>query len=304
MNLHKSIIFDIKRYAINDGPGIRLTVFFKGCYLNCQWCHNPESISPQMEKMYTKQKCIGAKACIEACPNDALMLTPDGIKTNKELCKLCGLCAPACPTKAIEISGESMDYESILKIIESEAVFFDQSGGGVTFSGGEPLMHSNILLTLLKECGQKYIHRVVDTCLFASKEVVESVAKETDLFLVDLKHMNDEKHKQYTGVSNVKILENIRLLAQLNADFIIRIPLIEGVNTDTDNLQKSALFLSQLNWERKEVNLLPYHDTGKNKHIKLGSTYNYDGMNEPSAQCIENAINIFESYKLNVSVGG
>lgn len=302
--MSKGLIFDIKRYAINDGPGIRLTIFFKGCYLNCQWCHNPESISSEKEKMYSKQKCIGAQSCVEICPNKALVLTPDGIKTDTRKCNVCGLCADVCPTKAIEISGECMDYNTLLQTIESEALFFDQSGGGVTFSGGEPLMHSTILLKLLTECGQRHIHRVVDTCLFASDEIIESVAKETDLFLVDLKHMDDHKHKLYTGVSNIKILENLRLLCKLKANFKIRIPLIEGVNANQENIENTARFLSTLNWKTKEVDLLPYHDIGKNKHTKLGSEYMAYGMSEPNKETVNNCIQIFAKYGLQASIGG
>ncbi|MCU4164739.1 glycyl-radical enzyme activating protein [Carboxylicivirga caseinilyticus] len=302
--MSNSLIFDIKRYAINDGPGIRLTIFFKGCPLNCKWCHNPESISPQTQKMYAKQKCIGAQACIDVCPENALSLTPDSIITDWNLCTVCGKCAEACPTKAIEMSGQQMDIDQLIKTIESESLFFDQSGGGVTFSGGEPLMHYKTLLQLLDECGKRHIHRVVDTSLFSRSEIVKQVAEKTELFLVDLKHMNDEKHKKYTGVSNQLILENIRLLSDINSDFWIRIPLIDGVNADEENIKKSAEFLSKLNWQSKLVNLLPYHDIGRNKHLKLGSSYNGDGMKEPAQQIIERSIRIFSDFGIQAIVGG
>ena len=302
--MSNSLIFDIKRYAINDGPGIRLTIFFKGCPLSCVWCHNPESISPQTQKMYSKQKCIGAQKCIEVCPHDALRLTPDGIITDWDRCTVCGKCAEVCPTKAIEMSGEQMDINHLLKTIESESLFFDQSGGGVTFSGGEPLMHYKILLELLEKCGQRHIHRVVDTSLFSRSEIVKQVAEKTELFLVDLKHMNDEKHKKFTGVSNQLILENIKLLSDTGSDFWIRIPLIEGVNADEENIKASAEFLSKLKWSSKLVNLLPYHDIGKNKHLKLGSSYNSEGMNEPSKETIERSIQTFADYGIEAIVGG
>ncbi len=302
--MSNSLIFDIKRYAINDGPGIRLTIFFKGCPLSCVWCHNPESISPQTQKMYSKQKCIGAQKCIEVCPYDALQLTPDGIVTDWDKCTVCGKCAEVCPTKAIEMSGEQMDINQLLKTIESESLFFDQSGGGVTFSGGEPLMHYKALLELLEKCGQRHIHRVVDTSLFSRSEIVKQIAEKTELFLVDLKHMDDEKHKKYTGVSNQLILKNIQLLSDTGSDFWIRIPLIEGVNADDENIKASAEFLSKLKWSSKLVNLLPYHDIGKNKHLKLGSTYNGADMHEPSADLIEHCIQIFHSYGIEAIVGG
>ena len=181
------LIFDIKKYAINDGPGIRMTVFFKGCNLSCQWCHNPESMSPKVQKMYNAKKCIGALSCIENCPNDALKMTSEGIVTDYNVCNLCGKCTEVCPTKAFEMLGSNMPISELMKQIENEAIFFDQSGGGVTFSGGEPLMHSDYLLEALKECGKRMYHRVVDTSAFAKQEVLLEVAKHTELFLIDLK---------------------------------------------------------------------------------------------------------------------
>ena len=157
------LIFDIKRYAINDGPGIRVVIFFKGCNLHCAWCHNPESISGRVEKMYSPSKCIRCGTCVAVCSEKAITLTNDGIITDRELCKLCGRCADVCPTKAIEMSGKAMSVSEIMDIIEKERVFFDQSGGGVTFSGGEPLVHSQLLIKILDECGQRGIHRTIDT---------------------------------------------------------------------------------------------------------------------------------------------
>jgi pyruvate formate lyase activating enzyme len=153
--MQTGLIFDIKKYAINDGPGIRLTVFFKGCNLACEWCHNPESISPKVQKMYTASKCIGAVKCIENCPNDALIMTDEGIVTDYNSCNFCGICAKVCPTKAFEILGKFKPIDELMKVIDNEAAFFDQSGGGVTFSGGEPLMHADYLLQILKACGKR-----------------------------------------------------------------------------------------------------------------------------------------------------
>lgn len=302
--MSQGLIFDIKHYAINDGPGIRLTLFFKGCPLSCRWCHNPESISPQIQKMYSRQKCIGAGECIKVCPENALTLTLDGLVTNWNKCTLCGKCVQACPSKAIEISGQIISEEQLIKTIESESLFFDQSGGGITFSGGEPLMQHKILLQLLEECGKRHIHRVVDTSLFSQSEIVKQVAEKTDLFLVDLKHMDNEKHKKYTGVSNHLILKNIQMLSTLGSDFWIRIPLIAGINADEENIRASASFLSNLNWNSKLLNLLPYHDIGKNKHKKLGSDYNSNSMAEPSYEIIKQSIRIFAEYGIEAIEGG
>jgi len=302
--MSKGLIFDIKKYAINDGPGIRITLFFKGCPLSCIWCHNPEGISEYQQKMYAASKCIGAIKCIEVCPEGALTLTPEGIVTDTERCTLCGKCALACPTKAIEMSGREYTTDELMKIIERETIFFDHSEGGVTFSGGEPLMHHQKLLELLDRCGQKQIHTVVDTALFAKTEIVLEVANQTNLFLVDLKAFDSEIHKRYTGISNELILKNITVLADNGHDFIIRIPFIHGVNTDKETLEKEATFLSKLSWKRKEINLLLYHDIAKGKHQKLGTNFNREGLETPSNAEIELAKIIFGAAGLKVSVGG
>ena len=186
----KPLIFDIKRYAINDGPGILITIFLKGCPLSCKWCHNPESQSAAAQKLYTEKNCIGARECIKICPENALELTPHGIVTNYNTCTLCGKCAEVCPTKAIEMSGQVNDEDRLMDIIERERIHIDHSGGGVTFSGGEPLMHSGFLLRMLKLCGEKGLHRTVDTSGFADTKTLLEVAKYTELFLYDVKHMD------------------------------------------------------------------------------------------------------------------
>jgi len=300
----KGLIFDIKKYAINDGPGIRITLFFKGCPLSCQWCHNPESINAHAQKMYTASKCIGAVKCIEICPNDALRLTRDGIVTDAEKCTLCGKCAEVCPTKAIEMSGREYNTKELMRIIERETAFFDHSEGGVTFSGGEPLMHHEKLIELLDRCGERDIHRVVDTTLFAKTELVLEVAKRTELFLVDLKAWDSDVHRKYTGVPNAQILKNIRVLAENGIDFIIRIPFIDGVNADEETVKKEAEFLSSLPWARKEVNLLPYHDIAKGKHQKLGTSYEPDDLAAPSDESIDLAQQIFAEHGIRATVGG
>jgi len=302
--MSQGLIFDIKKFAINDGPGIRLTVFFKGCNLSCQWCHNPESISPKVQKMYTASKCIGAVACIENCPNDALELTKEGIVTNYVTCNLCGKCAEVCPTKAFEMLGESISIDALMQKIDNEAIFFDQSNGGVTFSGGEPLLHSDYLIEVLKECGKRMYHRVVDTSAFAKRETLLEVAKHTELFLVDLKVMDAVKHKKFTGVSNKEILSNIYALAKTDCDIIFRMPLIQGVNTDRENIKKTASFMHSLDGSRKKINLLPYHNIAENKIKKLGDKTDFMGFDTPNETEIKKILAIFESYQIEASLGG
>jgi len=298
------LIFDIKKYAINDGPGIRLTVFFKGCNLACQWCHNPESISIKRQKMYNDSKCIGSKKCLDNCPNDALILTENGIVTDVNACNLCGKCAEVCPTKAFEMLGEFKPLDNLMKIIDNEAVFFDQSDGGVTFSGGEPLMHADYLIEALKECGKRYYHRVVDTTAFSSLETIVEVADNTELFLIDLKLMDDVNHKKLTGVSNQKIHRNITEIAKKDVDIIFRVPVIPGVNTSDENTIATANFMNSLAGNRDVINLLPYHSIAENKHKKLGDLEGFTSFKEPTEKELERMIAVYETYGIKASVGG
>ena len=304
INLMQPLIFDVKRYAINDGPGIRLTIFMKGCPLSCAWCHNPESQSPHPQKMYIADKCIGCQSCVKACPENACELTPQGIVTDLELCTVCGTCAEVCPTKATEISGRVMSKEEIFTKIENERVFFDQSGGGVTFSGGEPLQHADFLIELLDECRERGIHRTVDTAGLAKTETLLEVAKHTDHFLYDLKMMDSTRHKKWIGVPNEKILENLKTLAETGAKINIRIPLIKGVNADGENIRQTAEFIANLAGEKKVVNLLPYHKIASRKYQKMGEAYDPSGMETPSEAEQKAIIAEFAAHGVEAIIGG
>lgn len=301
-----ALIFDIKRYAINDGPGIRTTIFLKGCPLRCVWCHNPEGWTLQPQKLYKKTKCIGCKSCVDACPQQALELTPDGIRPTGNSCLLCGKCAEECPTTALEMCGKEWSMEALMAEIEKERAIMENSGGGVTLCGGEPLMHADYTLQILHELGRRGFHRTVDTTLYASQETVEKVAEACELFLIDLKLMDSAKHQLYTGVPNEQILQNIRHLAEKDKDFFIRIPLIEGVNADDENMEVTALFLESLPWQRRTVNLLPYHDVGKDKHRRMWSRYNPQGfqMTPPSEETLQHCADLLASHGLTVIIGG
>ncbi len=298
------LVFDIKRYAINDGPGIRIVIFLKGCNLNCAWCHNPESISEVTERLYSIAKCIKCGTCSIFCPEKAITLTAEGIFTDEKLCKLCGRCAEGCPTKAIQMSGRSQTVAEIIDEIEKERIFFDQSSGGVTFSGGEPLLQYKFLIELLIECGNRGIHRAVDTAGLANTEILLEVAKHTDLFLFDLKLIDSDRHKKWVGLPNVIILENLKVLAKTGAKIIIRIPLIGGINDDIKNLTETARFVSELEGDRKEVNLLPYHKIAKTKYQKLGRPNDFRLMEEPTNELQNRAITIFREFGIQASIGG
>lgn len=302
--MRQPLIFDIKRYSINDGPGIRVTIFLKGCPLNCLWCHNPESISPNMQKLFTASKCIGCGECCRVCPVQACTLTPSGIVTDQDLCTLCGKCAEVCPTLATEMSGQYRSVEELVKIIEKERPFFDQSGGGVTFSGGEPLLYPEFLVELLDACGRGKIHRAIDTSGYVKAETLLEVAGHADLFLYDLKIIDAAKHKHYTGVDNLLILNNLRLLAETGAAIQVRIPLVGGVNDDPESIRAFAAYVAGLAGTSKEINLLPFHDVARGKDLKLGQVRDLSELHEPGPESVARALEIFREHGLTASVGG
>ena len=281
----KNLIFDIKRYAINDGPGIRTTIFLKGCPLRCVWCHNPESWSTEPQELFKQSKCIRCGTCLEP-----------GFKVDD------------CPTMAREICGRAHTMDELMTEIEKERDIMEDSGGGVTLCGGEPLMHADYALEILKELGRRGFHRTVDTTLYASHEVVDAIADECELFLVDLKLMDSEKHRLYTGVGNELILENISHLTERNIPFSIRIPLIEGINADEENIEATARFLSSLTIDHSPltIHLLPYHDVGKDKHRRMGSIFNPKGypMTVPSEETLQRCKEQLEAHGIKVVIGG
>ncbi|RNC64116.1 glycyl-radical enzyme activating protein [Proteiniphilum sp. X52] len=298
-------LFDIKRYSINDGPGVRVTVFFKGCPLSCRWCHNPESISFKTEKLYDKSKCIGCGSCVAVCPENALTLTKtSGVVTDSGECVLCGKCAEVCPTKAIEMSGRDYSEDEVMTAVLKETHIMDASGGGVTFSGGEPLMYPEALKSLLIRCGMEGIHRAIDTSGCVKSPVVEDILPHADLFLYDLKLMNAQNHRKWVGVDNTLILKNLALISDHDKEYHIRIPLVEGVNTDDENIIKTIDFLNGLKRKPTVVGLLPYHNIASKKYEKLGKTYNGNGMAEPSKERMTQILSVFTANGLNAVIGG
>jgi pyruvate formate lyase activating enzyme len=301
--MKNGIVFDIRKYAIHDGPGIRTTVFFKGCPLRCWWCHNPEGQDLERELVYRKNRCIGCGECIKKCPKQAIFLEDQHISVNRKNCILCGNCSEVCPSDALSIAGRRMSAKEVLEEIEKDRAFYDESDGGVTFSGGEPFLQPGFLNALLDECKERGIHTTVDTCGFAQYEIIEKMRDKVDLFLYDIKTMDARKHMKYTGASNEQILKNLKKLAKDGSNIVISFPLIPGINDDDKNVVRTVKLISSLP-NIKQVNLLPYHRAGIEKYRNLGKPYKLDKIQPPSNQKIKSIKEKMEAFGIKIEIGG
>ena len=303
MRIKKGIIFDIKKYAVHDGPGIRTTVFFKGCPLRCAWCHNPESWKMEPEPMFRYSRCIQCGKCKSVCPENAVTIGKALPITNTEICVCCGECTLTCPVMAREIAGKKVKIEDIMSEIRKDIIFYDESGGGVTFSGGEPLMQPEFLMGLLEECKKEEIHTTIDTCGYAKRDVVEKIIPLADLFLCDIKHMDSVKHKEYTGVGNEQILENLKLIIKYNKKMIIRVPVIPGFNDNIEAIEDIARFAKQ-ELGVVEVDLLAYNSGGVSKSQRLSSETKIIQESRPTVDKMEMLSDVIREYGLEIIKGG
>jgi pyruvate formate lyase activating enzyme len=300
----EGIIFDLKKFAIHDGPGIRSTVFFKGCPLHCRWCHNPEGMSPTPEVMVSAQRCLAeCRACIKLCPQKALAKGKDGIVLDRDRCDGCGLCAAACPAEALQMAGRAVSVESVMGELAKDAVFYRDSGGGVTFSGGEPLVQIDFLQELLLAAKKQGWHTAVDTCGHAPFAVFAKIMPLVDLFLFDLKIMDPLKHKSFTGEGNGLILDNLTRLSRLTGSLAIRIPLVTGFNDSHGAMDRMADFCASLP-RVHPVHLLPYHRGGSGKRKRLNQADPLPGARPPTAAGMQKIKEIFCRRKLVVTLGG
>ena len=277
----KALIFNIQKYNLYDGPGIRTLVFFKGCPLRCLWCSNPEGQKRNYQILFKKDFCVDCGACVEVCPAGVHVTSMAGkhsIRRDVE-CVGCGHCAAACTRNALGVTGEYRRISDIMDVIEEDRPFYQSSGGGVTLGGGEVLMQPEAAINLLTACRQRGIDTAIETCGYARPEVIRKAAEVTDLFLFDIKHMDSDRHYALTGVHNEQILENLQWLLDNRANVKIRVPLLKGVNDDMNNIEAMLRFLEPYKDRRyfKGIDLLPYHKLGVGKYAQLGMEYPMQG---------------------------
>lgn len=296
------VVFDIKRYALHDGPGLRATVHLKGCPLSCWWCHNPEGIVMTPSVLFRPERCISCGACADSCREGALLFSGGAPFVDPILCTGCGACGELCPAAALERCGHEMEVGELIAELRKDELFF-RDGGGVTFSGGEPLMQPEFMMESLSACGEEGWHRVVDTSGFVPEEVLLAAARNTELFLYDIKHMDSQKHRLYTGVGNEVILENLVRLAESGARINLRFPFLPGINGGDANVTALASFAAGLSGITA-VNLLPYHPAAKGKHHRWGIEYKLPDLPPPTEHQLRHAAAIVEGYGLAVRIGG
>jgi pyruvate formate lyase activating enzyme len=274
--MESAIITNIQGYSIHDGPGIRTVVFFKGCPLSCKWCANPECLSGKPQIGFIESLCKKCGKCLEACPDNAIRFNEDEFRIDYLKCSSCGKCKDACNYDALVRYGDLMTVDEVWDSVRRDKMFYDASGGGITVSGGEPLLYSDFIRKLFDLCVKENISTCVETCGFVDPDAFLEIIPVTGQFLFDLKHMDNNIHKEYTGRSNEKILNNAALLIEYDADMIFRQPLIPGINDSQNNIKATAEFLRSLGENALKLQLMPYHRMGESKYKALNIKYNLD----------------------------
>ena len=291
-------IFDIQRFSIHDGPGIRTTVFLQGCNLKCFWCHNPESQPPGPQIQFFPDKCILCRQCSEVCPEHAQLVLDGKRVFVRDLCTICGLCVETCFARALVIKARTMSVEQVLAEVERDRDYYENSHGGVTFSGGEPALQKDFLVELLRASKQHGLHTAVDTAANLPWPTIEELVPYTDLFLVDIKAFDEETHRRSTGAGNERILQNLHLLRAAGAAVWVRVPVIPGYNDNAAELGQIAGFLAGLKGIQR-VELLPFHHLGAGKYDSLGLAYPGKGLHVPAEDQMVHFTELFTSKGLD-----
>lgn len=271
----EGVTFNIQRFSTEDGPGIRTTVFMKGCPLRCSWCHNPEGISPHPQLLWYDVRCIGARDCLDACPNGALELTPQGMRIDRGACKACGDCAAACPAGALELIGKTWSLDALVEEAARDSIFFEESGGGVTVSGGEPLLQHEFTTAFLAACRARGLHTALDTSAFTPSPVLRNALPHADMALVDMKTLDPAAHLQFTGVPLEPILENLKILGRWDRPVWIRTPVIPGCTDSPDNIAAIAQFISAHLPNCQRYDLLAFSNLCISKYDRLGLEFKH-----------------------------
>lgn len=289
----KGLVFDIKKFAIHDGPGIRSTLFLKGCPLKCIWCHNPEGIENKISLWYFEKKCIQCNSCIQVCPNSALSAGKEGepyISINRYNCDNNSACVEACPTRALTFDAYELDADEAVEKLLQDQIFYEQSGGGITISGGDPLYQHEFSKSVLKKCREAGVHTAIETSMFARSEIFLSFFELVDLFIVDLKIFDDLEHKKYTGTGNELIMSNFRSLVEMNQNVLVRIPLIPGITASEKNIRDIALFVKEVSPDM-EIELINFNPLAENKYRLMGREYEFLSEMKPFTQIELDAFN-------------
>lgn len=301
MSYTEGIIFNIQRYSIDDGPGVRTTVFMKGCPLTCLWCSNPESQCMLPEVTYRYTSCKRCGTCVRVCPVHAVTLDDDGVHIDRSICTRCGECVKNCVPEALQMSGKRMTVDEVFKVVKKDADYYEVSGGGVTASGGEILAQADFVAELFRRCKEAGYHTNADTSGYGDPAALEKILAYADLVFFDLKHMDPVKHKEYCGQTNELILSNLALVIKKGVPVVIRVPLIPGYNDSEENLTALAKTVSGLKKDAT-VNLLPYHRYGANKYRMIDMTYQLEDVPELTAEQLGKAREIIESFGLKCEI--
>ena len=297
-------VFNIQKFSVHDGPGIRTTVFMKGCPLQCRWCSNAESMSAELEPGIIRSLCDGCGRCIEVCPEEAISNNAGNIiQIDRSRCTACGLCVEVCYPGALTIYGRKVTPEEVFKEVLRDKSYYEGSDGGVTVSGGEPLRQADFVITLFEKCREAGIHTCLDTSGYGASDALKQVLRVTDYVLFDIKHMDTQTHRQITGKSNALILENAGIVATSGAGMLCRIPLIAGVNDTVSNITETARFVKSLGCGIA-VELLPYHRLGTAKYQTLDKSYPGENYTTPLPEQVAAVKRIFEKWDLICNIGG